>query len=197
MAKGKRFKTKKKSRLKNFLYFYLVIVVVMFANYTFSRYTATANSATSTNVAKFSVKVNEVNLNKEQYFNLKLSPTTNTYNGKIAPDTTGNFEIEIDPTDTEVSLEYTLKINVANFNNKLVLENYSVDNGTTFVTIPEDSIIKGEINLPENAKSGFKSEDKVIIKVYWKWEEDITNPTLNDLQNKTISITSTIKQKIN
>lgn len=197
MAKGKRFKTKKKSRLKNFLYFYLVIVVVMFANYTFSRYTATSNSTTTTNVAKFSVKVNDINLNEEQYFNLKLSPTTNTYNGKIAPDTTGDFEIEIDPTDTEVSLEYTLKINVTNFNNKLVLQNYSVDNGTTFVAIPEDSIIKGEINLPENANSGFKSEDKVIIKVYWKWEEDITNPTLKDLKNKTISITSTIKQKIN
>lgn len=197
MAKGKRFKTKKKSRLKNFLYFYLVIVVVMFANYTFSRYTATSNSTTSANVAKFSVKVNDVNLNEEQYFNLKLSSTTNTYNGKIAPDTTGNFEIEIDPTDTEVSLEYTLKINIDNFNNKLVLQNYSLDNGTTFVAIPEDSIIKGEINLPDNAKAGFKSEDKVIIKVYWKWEEDITNPTLEDLKNKTISITSTIKQKIN
>ena len=53
--------------------------------------------------------------------------------------------------------------------------------------------------LPENAKTGFTSEDAITIRVYWEWNEDIviTGSTMPDITQKNIKATCVVKQKIN
>ena len=96
MPRGKRYKRVKK-RFNNFLLFYVIIAVIIFTFYTLSRYMTMADSDDNlVDVAKFNVKVNDVLINNEEPFQLRLSPNANTYNNKIAPDVKdGYFEITI------------------------------------------------------------------------------------------------------
>lgn len=199
MSKGKRFKTKKKKRLVNFIAFYTILVFFMFINYTFSRYTVTTGKTATIEIAKFTIKVNETTVEQSNTFGLKLSPTTNTADNKISPDSTGYFDIEIDPTGTEVSLEYHISFDLTSIQNvsrKITLTQYSLDSGATTIEMPIDNIITGEILLASNSSTAFTSSDKITIRVFWEWTEDITNPTITDLKTQTIDVTATIKQKI-
>ena len=192
MSKGKRYK-KSEKRYSTFFLFYAVVAVLSFASFTFSRYITTANvDDVAISVAKFNVKVNGQYIGADTPFYLQLSQNTNTYNNKIAPDVqNGHFEIVIDPTSTEVSLEYEFTFNVANIDQNVHLVKYTVNDGEEQNIV--DNMIKGEILLPDNTK-GFEEKDTIIIKVYWEWNEDIVNPTIG---NNNISVISVVKQKIN
>lgn len=187
MAKGKRY-IKKKKRISNFAVFYLLIVIVAFANYSFSRYTATTESNATIQIAKFNVYINDKKLGEEEKFNLSLSG-----NNKLVPDSEGYFEININPAETHVSLEYEILFDISKLNSenrKIKLTKYSLDNGNTFITMPSNNKITGEILLNGVA---FKKSDMVTLRVYWEWKQDITNPTFN---NTAITVTSTVKQKV-
>lgn len=193
MAMYKRY-NKVKKRYKNFFSFYIVLVFVIFTSYTFSRYTTTVNTdKDEISVAKFSVTVNGQHIGSSDPFQIQLSPNSNTYNNKIAPDVQGGyFEIVIDPTGTEVSLEYELTFNLSNISQKMNIIKYTINNGQEISVT--NNIIKGDILLP-SSESGFEAKDSINIKAYWEWNEDIINPTITNSNN--INVTSIIRQKIN
>lgn len=216
MSKGKRYK-KSEKRFANFFLFYLVILCFVFVNYTFSRYTATTNVIPTTNAAKFYIQVNDGKLGEQETFNIDLGTIENTINNKISPDSNGKFDIVINPDTTQVSLEYDIKIDLSNIKETPVnakgdkinidLTGYSLNEESevrNIQTTTENGIaiyqINGEINLNDSKnenKDGFIKEDQVTIKVYWKWEQDIENPTFSDnITNRFIKITTEIKQKI-
>ncbi len=180
MAKGKRYK-KTKKRYANFFLFYMAVAIIVFANYTFSRYTTKTSFSPSIGVAKFNVKINGVKVDETTSFKIGLSETQNTYENKLVPDSNGYFIINIDPTDTEVSLQYELHFNLNEENANIKLTKYSVDNGATFKTDIENNTIKGDLILKENSK-GFTAEDTIQMVVYWDWNdlEDRYNPVIND-----------------
>ena len=122
MYRGKRYKNSKR-RYYTFFMFYAVIAILSFAGFTFSRYITTVNAEdASIGIAKFNVKVNGQYIGTSTPFYLQLSQNSNTYNNKIAPDVqNGYFEIVIDPTGTEVSLEYEFTFNVANLDQNIRL----------------------------------------------------------------------------
>lgn len=216
MSKGKRYK-KSEKRFANFFLFYLVILCFVFVNYTFSRYTATTNVIPTTNAAKFYIQVNDGKLGEQETFNIDLGTIENTINNKISPDSNGKFDIVINPDTTQVSLEYDIKIDLSNIKEtpvnakgdkiNVAIIGYSLNEESEvreIQTIIENGItmyqINGEINLSDSKnenKDGFIKEDQVTIKVYWKWEQDIENPTFSDnITNRFIKITTEIKQKI-
>ncbi len=189
----RKFKIKEK-RYHNFIVCYLVIVAITFANYTFSRYTTTFESTATIKTARFNILVNDNMLGEEEKFDLLLvSDSSNTYNNKLAPDSTGYFEIVINPSGTHVSVEYEVIFDISKINSEgktVVLTKYSLDKGVTFTQMPSDNRIEGEILLNEEA---FTSSDAVTLRVYWQWQQDITNPVFND---EVIQVTSTVKQKV-
>lgn len=216
MSKGKRYK-KSEKRFANFFLFYLVILCFVFVNYTFSRYTATTNVIPTTSAAKFYIQVNDGKLGEQETFNIDLGTIKNTINNKISPDSNGKFDIVINPDTTQVSLEYEIKIDLSDIKETPVnakgdkinidLTGYSLNEESevrNIQTTTENGIaiyqINGEINLNDSKnenKDGFIKEDQVTIKVYWKWEQDIENPTFSDnITNRFIKITTEIKQKI-
>ena len=196
MSKGKRYK-KQEKRLNNFLIFYLIIVVFTFVNYTISRYSAKTGTTAIINTAKFNITVNDKKIGQEEKFDLLLSPTNNTINNKLVPDSEGYFEITINPAQTHVSLEYEIVFDLTKINTenrKITLTSYSLDNGETLIPMPTGNKIVREINLKENS-TGFTAEDTVTLRVFWEWKQDtdIVNPTF---ENTAIHVTSIIKQKI-
>lgn len=198
MYKGKRYALKQK-RYRNFFIFYIIIVIFVFSNYTFSKYTKTVTSeSTPISVAKFNVKVNEQIIGVNNEFNLTLSPSNeedkiNTKDNKMVPTSERRFDIVIDPTGTEVALEYEFQFNVKDAN--IIVTKYSLDNGKTFKTDVENNVVKGDILLKDN-KEGFTDKEKVTLSVYLKWDDsqDIYNPTFTDTN---VTVACIINQKIN
>lgn len=194
MNKGKRYK-KKQRRFNNFLIFYLILVLVTVVNYSFSKYSATVEGTADIKTAKFNIMVNNKKLGKEENFNLVLSSAENTFNNKIAPGSEGYFEIIINPSETHVNLDYEITFDLSKINTEnrtINLTKYSLDKGNTFIEMPANNKINGEIQL-KNKETGFTENDIVTLRVYWQWIQDIINPTF---ENTTIQVTSIIKQKV-
>ncbi len=194
MAEGKRFK----KRQKRYIYFfllYIALVVLIFVNYTFSRYTETTETALTVSPAKFTAKVNGIEVGSDEPFVLNLSSTNNnTYGNKIAPSLKEEyFEIEIDPTGAEVSIEYKLIFDLTNHPD-IKLTKYTKDNGLTFKEIT-DNTIRDDKDLP-NQDLGFTADDKINLKIYWEWNTDITNPNPQSIETD-IPVIAVISQKIN
>ncbi len=143
-------------------------------------------------LAKFNVLVNNKNITSDEAFDLVLSNNENTYNNKIAPNQNGYFEIEIDPTGTEVSLQYNFLFNLTDLDSEIKLTNYEI-NGNVYPI--EDNIISGDLLLPSTGKA-FTESDKLNIKINWEWTKEIVNPDVEETTDGIVVI-STIKQKIN
>lgn len=189
---AKRYKEKQKKNIKNFIIFYICISILFIASYTVSRYVNTTTGSPEIGIAKFNVTVNNKSVTEGLPFELSLSPTKTTTDSKIAPNETGYFEIIINPTGTEVSLEYEFKFNLEELNENFKLAYFTIDDSEEQNTILDNTIVKGELLLP-NAQA---FTEKTNIKVYWTWDEEIHNPDINSLDNKNIGVSATIKQRI-
>lgn len=182
---------KPKNKINNFLIMYVILIIFAFMNYSFSKYTSTGDGIARAEVANFQIAVNGTEVTQsvqQENFDLNLSQ-------KLVPDSTGYFEVEINPNGTQVDLEYELSFDLTELNSEnnrnIQLTEYSLDGGTTKYAVT-DNKISGEINLAENERT-FSEEDIVTARVYWSWNQDITNPTFN---NTNIQTTALIKQKI-
>lgn len=187
-------KAKFKKRINNFILFYGFICITFFASYTFSRYIDTTSGNSQIDIAKFNVTVNGQNVTNDDPFYLKLSDTTNTLDDKMAPNNSGYFEITIDPTGTEVSLDYSFLFNFdsidSEIRNNIRLINFEA-NGVMYSI--NDNFVKGELLLPSTSQA-FTVSDKLTLKVNWEWDEDITNP---DIDSSNVTVIAVVKQKIN
>ncbi len=188
--KMKKYKLKK--NIKNFLVFYSIICMMFFVSYTFSRYIDTTEIDYGVDIAKFNVSVNDVSVTDGDSFELLLSPNANTHNDKIAPNSEGYFEIVINPNMTEVSLEYEFLFDLSKLDSDLKLTECILNDKDKLEF--QDNLIKGDLLLP-STELGFTEEDKLNIKIYWKWveEEDIINPTID---NTNIMVSSIVRQKL-
>lgn len=208
MSKDEKFLRDRKRRWTDFFIFYMILVFFVFSNFTLSKYSAKSEATVTLNVAQFKVKINEEDIMQTKAFDLALSPTSNTLNNKLAPDSEGYFDIEINPDGAQVSLDYEIELDLSQIENTNInLKNYTVDYTSNysdetekeFIDVPENNKITGDIKLPENAKTGFTTEDAITIRVYWEWNEDIviTGTTMPDITQKNIKATCVVKQKIN
>ncbi len=190
MATKKKYRLKKK--VKNFLIFYSFICVVFISSYTFSRYITATSGNLELKIARFNVLVNDTNVLADNPFILNLSPNSNTLNNKIVPNTTGYFEIIINPNGTEVSLEYEFNFDLSKLDENFHLTKFVLNDKDEILLT--DNVVKGDLLLPSTSQ-GFTESDALNIKVYWEWneEEDIVNPVIS---SKNIVVTSVIKQKI-
>ena len=194
MKKGKRYKSNKK-RLTNFLWFYTIVSILLIFGYTFSRYLAKVEPEGIMNIAKFNVKVNNVDIIENEAFTLDFSLNPNTYKNKLIPNANGYFDFEINPAETEVSLEYEFKFNLTELSEKFKLLYFTINDSETHYSIVDNNIVKGDLLLPNN--KAFTDEQKINLKVYWSWDEnDIYNPNINELDNKNMQVFAIIRQKI-
>ena len=86
----------------------VVLVATFFGGQTFSKYVTEVNGKGIANVAKWNFKVNE---SEEQIQTINLNSTidNNTLiDNKIAPGTSGDFEIRLDATGAEVGINYII-----------------------------------------------------------------------------------------
>ena len=151
---------------------------------TYAKYTTGATGSSTTYVAKWNVKVNEIDLSSQKttvadLITLVPDSSENVAAGKFAPGHGGHFDVVIDPTGTEVSFKYNLTIDVSKLPTDIELIGYSLGtNGTKDdATEITDNTISREVRLPTD--SSFTEEQIETIRVYWMWNDDRNNDVIH------------------
>ncbi len=138
----------------------LALVLLFIGGNTFSKYVTEVNGKGVANVAKWSFKVNN-NEAQIQTINLVSSvDNTTLVDNKIAPGTSGNFEIKIDATGAEVGIDY--KVSFINETNKPqnLFFTYNDKKYENIVEIEKDLVGTIEANAEEKIKT---------INIHWEW----------------------------
>ena len=170
---------------------------------TLARYiTEVTGSATAT-VAKWSFKAND-SAGSTAFTNIDLGKTvaydsTTIKAGVIAPGTSGSFNIVIDGTDSEVGIDYEIKLEAATdttfpddmvFSTEAITEAKPGEGFSEFIK----TAIKGSVDQSDGAEAMKKT-----VTIYWAWafdENDTKDNNDNDYAGKNwkIDITVTGKQ---
>ena len=155
-----------------------LIAVILFIAlyYTYSLFETNKEITVSSDIAKWNVKVNNTMVTgggtTAATFNLgsiNWSSGGHVRSGKAAPGSTGNFTIEIDPTNTDVSFTYELTIDTSSLeNDEFIISRVRETNGNEFIRTGENTYV-GIARLNNN-KNGRKYN--VEINITWNNNEE-------------------------
>lgn len=143
----------------------LLVVLIQTIGITYAKYIAEERGTGEASIAGWAF---EMTKNETETKNVELVNTvkkSTLVNGKIAPGTSGAFDLKIDATGSEVGMDYA--INFANEKNKpqnIVF----IYNGNTYKSLSEIDCITG--NIAYNATQKYE-----IILIEWKWEYETGN----------------------
>ena len=196
---------KNKIKILEIILIFMVEISLYLVAGTYSRYVSTAESDTSTRIAKWTVKLGNVDIagGKKDFSSELVLETTNKAKvkaGTIAPDTSVKGDFTIDPNGTEVAMKYKIILGTVYFKNLKTGEiitdnmpNIAVNSVTTNVgnlTQNIDGTYQGQIGLDESPVT-------ITITAEWISTNDEVD-TLNGYSqlNVIIPIAVTVEQDI-
>lgn len=184
----------------------LLLLFVVVGGYTYSRYTSTGDVTSTATIAKWAVKIGGANLDTyttDSPLETTLTLVDNEYvaDDVIAPGSKGTYEVEIDPTGSQVAIDYTIKLeevkglNPENTQIKVTGAKYTIEGGTE-----QDATVSttdGTVTISEDLDSVMANK-KVTVKVTIEWVNDETNNTIDTTNGKNggnVIVTSSITAK--
>lgn len=120
-----------------------IIITIIITFSTYSKYSEQAEGNLKSHVGKWNIKLNNTDITQGTSYNFTIDDITiigndNVVEGKIAPATSGYFSIEIDPSNTDVSVKYTITIDSQNLTNeKLHIVGVTEANNNTLIRTDE------------------------------------------------------------
>ncbi len=168
-------KKSKKSAILLMVLLLLIAVTAMYVASTYAKYTSeiTGNNGTAT-VAKWAFTTD----NAVQTLTINLAGTydaTTLVNNKIAPGTTGSFNIALSNEHSEVGVNFSVKLN--SITNKPTNLKFYKDSSYTTELTPGTSTITGQLVAGEKNFEG--------VPVYWRWEYETDAIATNDPKDTT------------
>lgn len=205
-----------KTRIKIMLVFMSLALTVSLMSNTYSRYVADTTGSLEVQFAKWKILVNETDITSGNVSSIELTPVVdeneNVAQNKLAPSSKGYFDIEIDPTDVEVSFDYEISLEVLNENiPDLLVTKYSLIKGDTDLdkdAIEMNDIVDNVISGTFRYKNVASGSDEVFafepftIRVYFEWVDNEEVSTMSDeadtqiglnAENYTLQIKANIK----
>lgn len=155
---------------------------------TYSRYIADATGDLKVLFAKWQILVNETDITNNSSTTIQFIPVIEenefVTNNTIAPSSKGYFDIAIDPSNVEVSFNYTITLDLLNEDMPdLMITKYAILNNTYLEgdevqteTLTTNSIT-GTLQY-DNSQENFQFEP-FTIRVYFEWYEG-ENETMDD-----------------
>lgn len=155
---------------------------------TYSRYIADATGDLKVLFAKWQILVNETDITNNSSTTIHFVPIIEenefVTNNTIAPSSKGYFDIAIDPSNVEVSFNYTITLDLLNEDMPdLMITKYAILNNTYLEgdevqteTLTTNSIT-GTLQY-DNSQENFQFEP-FTIRVYFEWYEG-ENETMDD-----------------
>lgn len=185
----------KRKLLVTSVFLFLMLQIFTFVN-TFGLFESNITAPAISNLAAWQIKVNSSNVTGASSSFLipavNWTASDNTLPGKAAPGSSAYFEIIIDPSGSEVSLEYEIILDFANLNNDKIRIT-SVKNGLGEVINP----------TPEEAYTGVILLADVLagttttVRVDFVWENDDTNSEIDStfvgMENAFLDVPISIK----
>ena len=186
-------------------------LTLCFMSNTYSRYVANTTGNVEVRFARWQILVNENDITTNSTSSIELTPVVeqNQYvaDDKVAPSSKGYFDIDIDPTNVEVSFDYSISLTIENTNiPDLMITKYSIidssydeeKDGLQRNNI-EENTIKGSLTY-DNSKENFNFEP-FTIRIYFEWYEgadEVMNDTAdtevgNDAINHSLRLNASIK----
>lgn len=122
----------------------------------FGKWKIKINSADITNSTTKNFTMNTFNISKSQY----------TKDNKIAPGMSGNFEIEIEPQNTQVSIRYDITIDSEQLTNKSIkLDSVAQKNNNSKIIKTAENTYTGVIPLEK-----INEEYMEVIEISFSWD---------------------------
>lgn len=148
----------------------LILIVLVAAGYTFSKYYQEIKGSASTQIAAWSFKANAGNDNAS----ITDIVLKNGSEEKIAPGSSGNFQIKVDALGSDVDVKYSVKVSEEKLPSNMIF--YIEGNKETKYT----SLAK----LAEAELKGSLATTSSQTKTYtinWEWPFNSYNPVDNSL----------------
>ena len=155
-------------KFKILLAFMSLGLSLCFMSNTYSRYVADTTGNVEMLFAKWQILVNEDDITNNSTSSIVLNPVIdkNEYvsNNKIAPSSTGYFDIDIDPSNVEVSFNYSINLDIVNNNiPDFRFTKYSIINNNTNsnenVATPSDELQNVATPTDESQNTATPSDD--------------------------------------
>jgi len=159
-------------------------ITVMLTTSTYSKYSEEADANLQFTVGKWNIKLNNKDVTENNSYdfvieNIVIRGNENVVEGKIAPGLTGYFDINIDPSDTNVSVRYDLEIDGSVLeNSKIKVVSVSEITGNTLIKIADDTYTG--VILLEDINEG--KQNTIRIEVAWEDVVEIESGT--DLESE-------------
>ncbi len=172
MTLKEKYTIKNKKRAKQFIIFYSFLVIFFILYSSFARYEKASEGYIKATIANWKIALNGEELTSDNNTienKITLIPTINIDENeptKIKSGQAGYFDIEIDPTDTEVSFWYQITLDLTNIPSNLNITSYSINDGA-ISDLPNTNLVSSTVSL--EGKNIFTSSDKQTIKFFWNW----------------------------
>ena len=162
---------------------------------TYSRYIVDTSGDVEVMFTKWQILVNNNDITNGNSSSITLEPVMeaneNIQENTIAPSSKGYFDIEVDPSNTELSFDYSIGLEILNEDipdlmiTKYALLNDTYQEGDELETkVPTDNVIKGSYNLGDNP-NGFKP---FTVRIFFEWidgeGESMDDSTDSNIGNK-------------
>lgn len=198
-------------RIKILGVFIPLCLMLCFMSNTYSRYVADTTGNLKMTFAQWQILVNNDDITNSVSSSVVLNPIIDekqhVESNKIAPSSTGHFDISIDPSNVDVSFNYSIALEVVNENlPDLMITKYAIlnhdfkeDDTITYKNI-ENNIIEGSLEIEKTSIATNSDEiiatesdeikefsfEPFIIRICFEWYEG-TNEKMND-EDDTLAI---------
>ena len=148
----------------------LVGVTCGFVASTYAKYTSqiTGNNGSAT-VAKWAFRTDNTTQTLSINFANTYDPST-LESGKIAPGTSGSFNVALVNSNTETGVDWTIRLN--SITNAPTNLKFYRDSAHTVALIPGESTITGQLAA--------KDSTGLSVPIYWVWEYETSEAATND-----------------
>ena len=178
-------------KLRILLVFISLSLTLSLMSNTYSRYVADTTSNVEMQFASWQILVNENDITSSTTSSIELMPVMeeneHIANNTIAPSSKGYFDIDIDPTNVNVSFSYEVSLEVLNEDMPdLMITKYAILDSTynegdeIQTTVVSNNIIEGSLNFNNEIEN--YNYEPFTIRVYFEWFEG-TNEQMNDTQD--------------
>lgn len=185
-----------------------IFLLIAIIGGTYARYTSSASGTASAQVAKWAVKINNIDIVTNDTFavNFQNVENNNVVKGKIAPSSKLYADFEIDPTGSEVAVDYSFALGAITATSGEVPADLRVSKVCTIsgdteteLTSANDTYV-GTINL-ESQNNALTEASKVKVRVYIEWTDSEANNSShtsvgNVAPTLTMQVTGTAKQHV-
>ena len=167
----------------------MIFVTIYEITNTYGLFESNINMDVDSKLATWNILINDTNIGKSETFTIDnfISEEDSTVaSGKIAPGTSGYFNINIDPSTTQVSIRYDLTFDFSKLDNLFTITKVEEKNGYNLIKTGPNTY-SNVITLNE-----IKENKTNNIRVYIKWDNNEENndkdTEIGLIENNTLNI---------